>query len=440
MRVDPAIAALRDDPLPQRRAQAKMIAACDAWRAETRVAPFLTDLDRYGRGAPLADCPDLAGLFAPGDLARQFLGRFCELYCLTLAGEPLGQMPFRHNFDGVLSTLLLARAGTAQLTLTACEPGEYGATAARAIDRSPPAAACVRGSAMPRLIDLADTAGCELGECVAALDAAGFDPRDEASLLHAAGWLRRLGNNRDFLAEIMLAELEKRHREEDGANTYGPQVLMLSPLGAEFFLRANIWPSRDEHVFRASGSGTFVYELPHDHNFDFLTVGYFGPRYWSDYYEYDYGAVAGAVGEPAGLRFVERSRLEPGKLLHYRAHRDVHSQLPPDELSVSLNVMHAGGAQSWLDQYKFDLERNEIAGVLGTGASEVFMRIAVGLGGEEALDLAEPSERPHAADRARRAGGYPRSRRATGSGSGRKGPAVACWRSRRGGGEWRWSR
>jgi hypothetical protein len=254
---------------------------------------------------------------------------------------------------------------------------------------------------MPRVIDSADKAACELGDCLAALEASGFDPADEGSLLHAAGWLRRLGNNRTFLADTLLAELEKRHCKDDAASAYGPQVVMLSPLGGEFFLRANIWPSRDEHMFRASGGGTFVYELPHDHNFDFLTVGYFGPGYWSDYWEYDYEAVAGAIGEPAALRFMGRERLEPGKLMHYRAHRDVHSQLPPDRLSVSLNVMHAGGAQGWTDQYRFDTERNVIAGVLGAGASEVFLRIAVGLGSEEAMNLAESFARSHPSDRMR---------------------------------------
>jgi hypothetical protein len=254
---------------------------------------------------------------------------------------------------------------------------------------------------MPRLIDCADEAVCALGDCIAALEQGGFDPLDEASLLNAAGWLRRLANNRDFLADLLLAELKDRHREDDAATAYGPQVIMLSPVGGESYLRANIWPSRDEHVFRASGAGTFVYGLPHDHNFDFLTLGYFGPGYWSDYWEYDFEALAGAIGEPAGLRFVERSCLEPGRLLHYRAHRDVHSQHPPDALSVSLNVMHAGGAQGWLDQYRFDVERNEIAGVLGSGASEVFLRIAVGLGSAEARDLAERFARTHPSDRMR---------------------------------------
>jgi hypothetical protein len=254
---------------------------------------------------------------------------------------------------------------------------------------------------MPRVIDCVDGTACTVEDCIGALGESGFDPNDEASLIHAAGWLRRLGNNRDFLVDRLLAELKDRHRQDDTASAYGPQVVMLSPLGGEFFLRANVWPSRAEHMFRASGGGTFVYELPHDHNFDFLTVGYLGPGYWSDYWEYDYEPVAGAVGEKAGLRFVERSRLEPGKLMHYRAHRDVHSQLPPDALSVSLNVMHAGGAQGWLDQYRFDVERDEIAAVLSPGASEVFLRIAVGLGGEEARDLAERFACRHPSDRMR---------------------------------------
>jgi hypothetical protein len=256
---------------------------------------------------------------------------------------------------------------------------------------------------MPRLIDLPPepaAAACTVEECIDALDASGFDPLDEASLLHAADWLRRLGLNRDFLAQRLVAELARRHRD-DGATSYGPQAMMLSPLGGEFFLRANAWPSLDEHMVRASGISPFVYGLPHDHDFDFLTFGYFGPGYASFYWEYDYEAIAGAVGEPAGLRFVGCERLEPGKLMHYRAHRDVHLQLAPASLSVSLNVMHAGGAQGWLDQYRFDVERNTIAGVLSPGASEVFLRIAVGLGGEEALDLADRFARSHPSERMR---------------------------------------
>jgi hypothetical protein len=259
---------------------------------------------------------------------------------------------------------------------------------------------------MPRVIDCADQDVSTLAECTDALLSRGFDPRDEESLAHAALQLRRLGNDSTFLGDLILAELAANHRAEPAEQSYGPQVIMLSRPGArgqggDFFLRANIWPSASEHMMRASGAAAFVYGLPHDHNFDFLTLGYFGPGYWSDYYEYDYASVTGWRGEPVELRFVERSRLEQGKLMHYRAHVDVHRQLPADSLSVSLNVMHAGGAQGWLDQYRFDVEGRKVAGILGQGASEAFMRIAVGLGGEEALDLAERFGRSHPSDRMR---------------------------------------
>lgn len=252
---------------------------------------------------------------------------------------------------------------------------------------------------MPRVIENTDTKSCELGDCIAALMDSGFDPLEEDSLLHAAHWLRKLGNNSRFLGDLLVEELKEGIKAAEEASDYGPQVVMLSPLGHEFYMRANFWPSRDEHMFRASGEAAFSYETPHDHNFDFLTVGYFGPGYASDYYEYDYAAVAGAVGEKANLRFVERSTLDPGKLMHYRAHRDVHSQLPPEAFSVSLNVMHAGGAQGWLDQYLFDVEKDEIAKVISAGGAEVFLRAAVGLGGEEARDLAENFAKMHPSDR-----------------------------------------
>lgn len=255
---------------------------------------------------------------------------------------------------------------------------------------------------MPRVIEVIDKSrGC-LDECVDALSVAGFDPADEESLHNAACHLRRLGNNPDFLADLLVDELKASLEADSGPPSYGPQVIMLSPPGhGDFFLRANIWPSPDEHMMRASGSDSFVYGLPHDHNFHFLTLGYFGPGYWSDYYEFDYESVAGWSGEPVDLRFIERARLEPGKIMLYRAHRDVHRQLPADSLSVSINVMHASGAQAWLDQYAFDVERSRVTQILNHGSAEALIRIAVGLGGAEAIDLAHRFGTTHPSDRMR---------------------------------------
>lgn len=255
---------------------------------------------------------------------------------------------------------------------------------------------------MPRVIHCADSASASPAEVAEAIAATGFDPQDEASLANAAVWLRRLGNDRDFLGDVLIAQLAARHRDDRGEDGYGPQVIMLTPPRGDCFIRANIWPAADDHMVRASGGSSFVLGLPHDHNFSFLTLGYFGPGYWSDYYEYDYAEVAGARDEAVpSLRFVERSRLEQGKLMLYRAHLDVHAQGAADALSVSLNLMHTGGAQGWFDQYRFDLARSSIGAILSSGPSDAFIKLAVGLGSAEALDLAERFARQHPSDRLR---------------------------------------
>lgn len=253
---------------------------------------------------------------------------------------------------------------------------------------------------MPCLIDVADAAACSLGDCAAALDAVPFDPAEPESLDHAALWLRRLGNNRDFLGDLLVQSLADRHRDEM-AQAYGPQVIMLTAPGASSFLRCAIWPGRDEGLLGASGNESFVYGLPHDHNFSFLTHGYFGPGYWSEFYEYDYDGVTGWAGEPVRLRHTGRHRLEPDRIMLYRAHLDVHLQLPADSLSVSLNVMHAVPAIRWLDQYTFDVVQGTIAQNVDSGPSETFLRLAVALGTGEALDLAETFARSHPSDRLR---------------------------------------
>lgn len=265
---------------------------------------------------------------------------------------------------------------------------------------------------MPLVIDNPAEEACSLAECVEALGDLGFDADDPASTAAAAGWLRRLANNRSFLGDLLTQRLASGGGGEI-ASGYGPQAIVLSrPQGnrpGAAFLRAAIWPSPRDHVFQTSGAASFVYGAPHDHNFDFLTVGYCGPGYASDYYEYDYEAVAGYPGEDAALRFAGRATLSPGKLMLYRRHLDVHSQLPPESLSVSLNVMRLDPAQGWFDQYGFDLEAGTVARWLNPLANEAFLRVAVASGAARALDYAawvgerHPSERMRLASFAARA-------------------------------------
>jgi hypothetical protein len=279
---------------------------------------------------------------------------------------------------------------------------------------------------MPLVIDNPSDEACALPECIAALGEWGFDADDPESTATAAGWLRRLANNRDFLGDLLVDRLTGRGGAAI-ASGYGPQAIVLSrprdnrPGAA--FLRAAIWPSPRDHVFQTSGAASFVYGAAHDHNFDFLTVGYCGPGYASDYYEYDYAGAAGFPGEDAGLRFVERSTLSPGKLMLYRKHRDVHSQRPPESLSVSINVMRLDPAQGWFDQYGFDLERGTVARWLNPLASEAFLRVAVASGAQGALDYAEWVGARHPSDRMRLASFEARAEQCEGAAE-----ADAVWR------------
>ena len=252
---------------------------------------------------------------------------------------------------------------------------------------------------MARVIPCSDEGAITLGDLVQALNDDGFDPRDEESFAAAAPLLRRLANNRDFLAELAVEELKDRCTRQSLENRYSSQVIMLHRASEKFFLRANFWPSERDSLYKASGTSPFFYHVPHDHNFSFLTVGYFGPGYWSEYYEYDYESVVGLPGEKVDLKYVEKARLEPGKVMLYRAHRDIHDQLPADDLSVSINIMEASSRLPFLSQYRFDVKKCEIAGILTRTATEALLALAANHDGGNARDLVESFAADHPCDR-----------------------------------------
>lgn len=255
---------------------------------------------------------------------------------------------------------------------------------------------------MPHVIHCDDSASYSLAEACDHLDSMSFDCNDEDSLSHAVLALKRLANNRHFLGDLLVGQLTSDGGRSTGFSAaYSPQAIVLSNQRNGYFLRANIWPAERDGIFAASAARTFVYGVPHDHNFNFLTVGYFGPGYRSAYYEYDHSSVVGYVGERPGLRFIELSALAEGKLQLYRAHRDIHEQIPPECMSVSLNVVEANEMSCWHDQYGFDLDDGSITGLINPNGTEAFLKIAVSLGGEEALCLAERFGRTHPSHRIR---------------------------------------
>ena len=253
---------------------------------------------------------------------------------------------------------------------------------------------------MPRLIGPPASPAFDIEEVTARLDERGVDLTDEVSIARCADLLAGLGLNPDFLADRVLVALKASYADQLELNRYSAQVFLLHRSPRGFYLRANMWPSERDSVFTASGPAAFSYGVPHDHNFSFLTAGYFGPGYVSDYYDYDPETVDGRLGEPLNLKFVERSSLSKGKIMLYRAHRDIHSQLPPESLSVSLNIMDEGEHVPWRDQYIVDLQRGTIAKRPTLTSSEMLLRCAVHLTGN-GKDVAEEFAKAHPVPRVR---------------------------------------
>ncbi|AQA00335.1 hypothetical protein BWQ93_19130 [Sphingopyxis sp. QXT-31] len=253
---------------------------------------------------------------------------------------------------------------------------------------------------MPRLIDPPPGPALDLEEVIARLDESAVDLSDEASLAHAAALLAGLAQNRDFLADHIVAELKASFANQLVLSRYSAQVFLLHGSPRGHFLRANLWPAATDASYMASGGAAFAYGLPHDHNFSFLTTGYWGPGYVSDYYDYDPEAVDGRVEESLNLKFVERSQLGEGKTMLYRAHRDIHSQRPPESLSVSLNIMDEGEHLPWRDQYIVDLDSGTIARRPTITPTEMLLRCAVHLT-EEGKDVADHFAKAHPVPRVR---------------------------------------
>lgn len=230
-----------------------------------------------------------------------------------------------------------------------------------------------------------------------------IQPSDTESLASAVPMLKRLSNNREFLAEMVCRELSD-YRSLQSSNSYSAQVFMIYPpqrKGQPFFLRACFWPAHADQVVKTSGTDPFFYHKPHDHNFNFLTVGYHGPGYASDYYEYDYEGCDGVPGESVALRFMERSSLEKGKVLLYRAFVDVRDQLPADSFSVSLNIMENSIRASVMDQYTFDVNKGVISGLLNRSSAVSLFNAAAALGGGQHREVLEAISVKHDIDRVR---------------------------------------
>jgi hypothetical protein len=153
-----------------------------------------------------------------------------------------------------------------------------------------------------------------------------------------------------------------------------------------FFLRANFWPATTDDADRNTGASAFLYGSVHDHNFNFLTSGYAASGYESDFYTYEHHEVYGYPGEHVPYRFVKRRLLGLGDIFLYRSHLDIHRQLPPQRMSISLNILDQTPQVFMREQYIFDHDTQTISNVVNRRCPPAFFEAAAQLLGDRALE------------------------------------------------------
>jgi hypothetical protein len=226
------------------------------------------------------------------------------------------------------------------------------------------------------------------------------DLKDPDSVAAAAPMLRALANDR----ELIVRQLNKQIRNQFTSDAVASAQVIFLGKGPDFYVRANVWPSLADIASGRVYQDQFSYHLAHDHNYGFMTIGYSGPGYITEIYEYDYHRLEGYVGEPVDIRFLERVHFATGTVMLYRASRDLHIQLPPDDLSITLNLMIATPEVRLRDQYFFDLKTGRLMEypVELDGSRRVsLLRMAATNGNEDTRQLLDDLARMHPCRRTR---------------------------------------
>jgi hypothetical protein len=209
-------------------------------------------------------------------------------------------------------------------------------------------------------LEVPPRAAIELPDLIAAIERT-LDYRDDATLLSLAPDLAALARHPTFLADHLTRELSSPDQFQRGSAYSGASFVLAR--GKNWIVRANLWEPIRADI--PGGSGGFsqqlgMYALLHDHDFSFVTVGYFGPGYETTLFECEPERIEGYVGEQVDLRPLGKKALPAGALLYFERRRHVHEQSPPVAPSVSVNVISLDPETPFVSQYYIDQATSRI--------------------------------------------------------------------------------
>lgn len=204
---------------------------------------------------------------------------------------------------------------------------------------------------MAKIYDIDTNEVITLDEMIEYLDAKGDRPLD-TNIEETALQLRKLCNDREFVINTILKDMEDEEKFNK-KNVYTAQVFILHA-SPRYTIRICVW----EPAVGRAGENVFFYEDPHDHNFKLLTVGYLGSGYKTELYKYDHNKTIGMDGEPVDVEYTDTINLDYQRVLFLEESSDIHTQLPPKEMSISLNILQPKKGRP-LDQYSFNIEKQD---------------------------------------------------------------------------------
>lgn len=157
----------------------------------------------------------------------------------------------------------------------------------------------------------------------------------------------------DFLNSELASNMES---DELYGNRYTSNSYLLgrSKKEQQFIIRANTWLPVDDPLRSDIDKSLFAEDLLHDHTFDLLTGGLLGPGYRTKIYHYEYDRCIGYVGEEVPFSAEHDFQLSQGSALFMEKNKTIHRQLPPDNISVSLNVLCQNLVDPTKRQYEFE--------------------------------------------------------------------------------------
>ena len=216
-----------------------------------------------------------------------------------------------------------------------------------------------------------------------------FDLEEADSLIGVAPHFRSLANDPDLIAYHFNAEIQYvLNAKNEPRRVSSPFVIASAP---NYCLQAKIWmpDGQADALHPASGLAAGVRHA-HNHNFNVITIGYFGPGHIADLYVFSPKESGGEIGDRVDLRFSERVRIQKNCAVICRETVDAHAHVAPEALSISMSLSVFSESRQIADRFVFDPQASTLCGYVDT--ADVYrrasvVRLAGEVGNEQTLDL-----------------------------------------------------